>query len=929
MLVADTSDHGDDGDLFGRETEIRELSDFLDRAATEGDARLLVGAPGVGKTRLLQTAAVMAADKGMRVLTAAGVQFEADISYSGLNQILMPVIDGLDQLSAPLRDALTVALGLGDGDPPRTLVVCNAALGLLTRAAVSRPIAVVIDDLPWLDRASAAALGFIARRAHGTRVCLLASFRTGEASLFERSGLLEVEVRPLSRADSSRLVARRHPNLSARARQRLLDEADGNPLALVELAYGLSRLGPDARGIPQVLPLTNKLKSSFAFRIADLPDRTRQALLVIALDGRRELGLLMRAGWGLEDVAPAEKTGFLAVDLTAMSVHFRHPLMRSAVVDQSTSEERRNAHRSIAENLGDEPERQAWHLAEAAVGPDEAIAGRLEQVARSALSRGDATAAINALTRAAQLSPGRHDHGRRLAEAAYLGADVTGELDSASQLLADARRVDPDAAGSLHAAAAVAYMLVNGDGDVDTAYRVLLGAIQSEGHDWCADNAELVEALSSLLLICWWAGNTDYWAPLYEAIGRLRPEPPELLLIQSRTFPDTARIRAGDRERLAALIARQDAEFEPNRIIRVNTSSVYVDLLGGCRAGAWRLIEDGRLGGAVRSGLGAYMHLLLDDFATGRWEEGQQLADEALAVCRENNYHFITYYFLFHQSLLAAVRGDADRAYQWADELTRVTTRRNAAGAERFGYHPRTLAAVGQGDWEAAYRYACRLSPAGQFAPYTPHALWVAFDLVEAAVRTGRRTEARAHVDAMVATNPTAISPRFALLTMGARALVAEGDEADRLFETALGMPDASEWPFDLARIQLAYGERLRRGLATARGREVLHLALSTFERLGAGPWAARTREELRAAGDARPKGGTSHVPEAALTAQERAIAELAAEGLTNKEIATRLFLSPRTVSGHLYRVFPKLGVTSRAALRDALTGSSSPDSST
>jgi hypothetical protein len=422
------------------------------------------------------------------------------------------------------------------------------------------------------------------------------------------------------------------------------------------------------------------------------------------------------------------------------------------------------------------------------------------------LQRGDATRAIAALTRAAQLSPNPHDEGRRLAEAAYLGADITGELVNASKLLDEARRADPNLTASLHAAAAAAYMIVNGEGNVDTAFQLLLGAIETGDHGWRKDNDELAEALSTLLLLCWWAGRDDYWALFYRTLSKVQPEPPELVLVQSRVFPDTARSQPADREHLAELIRKQNEEFEPNRIIRVNTSSVYVDLLAGCRPSAWRLVEDGRHGGAVRSSLGAYMHLCLDDFSSGRWQEGQQLADEAISVCREHGYDFIIWYFLLHEALFAAGRGEISTAFEWADELSRVAALRNAKGTERIGYHARTVAAVAAGDWDGAYRYATQMGPAGELAAYTPHALWVTYDLVEAAIRTGRDDAARAHVKAMIDLDLAAISPRMRMLSLGAQALIADGDDAMDLFEQAVTVPGVEAFPFDLAKVQLSYG---------------------------------------------------------------------------------------------------------------------------
>ncbi|WP_203777215.1 AAA family ATPase, partial [Paractinoplanes deccanensis] len=893
--------------LVGREHEIDGLAGFVRQAAADGAVRLLYGDPGVGKSALLDAAAALAEKAGTRVLRVTGVQFEAEVSYTALTALLAPLPDHAGRLPALYAGALAVALGEGQGPAPSRLVVGNATLALLRAAAAERPLLIIVDDLPWIDRASATILGFVARRLAGTRLGLLAASRTGEAGHFEGAGLPEEGIAPLPPAAARQLVDVRHPHLPAPIRRRLMAEADGNPLALLELAGTLS----GAERAPDVLPLGERLQAVFAVRLGGLPARTRELLLLAALDQAVDLLVLRHAtGGGLHELGPAERERLVEVSPPANRIRFRHPLMRSAVVDLATSAERRDAHRALAGLLASDPERSAWHLAAATEQPDEKVAALLEGVARGVLRRGDAPGAVTALRRSADLSPEPADRSRRLAEAAYLGADITGELGSASRLLADARRLDPALGGSLHAAAAAAYMLVNGDGDVDTAHAVLVGAIDAGGPELDAGNDDLIEALHTLLLVCWWAGRPELWEPFHRFLGRLRPAVPGQLDLQSRTFPDTARATARDRAALVAAIARQDGEFEPNRIIRTNTSSVYLDLLDGCRAGAWRLVEDGRAGGAVRSSLGALMHLCLDDFVTGRWAEGQRLADEGLALCRRHHYDFIVWYFLYHQSVLAAVRGEHDAAARWAGELTDVALRRNAQGAARFACQARALSAIGRGDYDDAFRHASGLSPAGELAPYTPHALWVVLDLVEAAWHTGRRAEARAHVEAMRGARLPELSPRLALLTAGCEAIVGH----EELFAAAVATPGAQRWPFDLARIRLLHGERLLGRRAVVAARPILREARAAFDDLGAAPWAERARRALRAAGGDRRETG----PES-LTPQEKQIALMAAAGLTNKEIATRLRLSPRSVGTHLYRIFPKLGIGKRAALRDAL----------
>jgi DNA-binding CsgD family transcriptional regulator len=384
-------------------------------------------------------------------------------------------------------------------------------------------------------------------------------------------------------------------------------------------------------------------------------------------------------------------------------------------------------------------------------------------------------------------------------------------------------------------------------------------------------------------------------------------------------LPDAAHTAPEMRRHLAGLIDRQEDQRDPTRFVRLSTAGIYLDLLSGCRAGAWRLVESGRAGIAVRSALAGVALLCFDDFAVGRWEEAERLADEGLKLCVEHGYDFTTWFYSLHKALLAAVRGDPE-VHRWTDELVRVTSTRKARGAELTAQHPRALAAAGRGDWEAAYQHASRLSPAGRLAPHTSHALWVALDLVEAAVRTGRSAEAAAHARAMREAGLPELSSRLALFTLAAEALVAPDEEAPALFDRAVSSPGAPHWPFDYARVQLLYGERLRRIGDLAEARSRLGTALTAFQRLHAAPWANRAGAELRATGRNQPLPAAEGTGPESLTAQEMEIALLAAEGLTNKQIGERLFLSHRTVGTHLYRIFPKLGITSRAALRDALS---------
>ncbi|MGW0812789.1 AAA family ATPase [Streptomyces viridiviolaceus] len=910
--------------LVGREQDLDRIREVLGRHS--GGTLLLSGEPGVGKSAVLDALAGAAARDGARVLRAAGAEFEADVAYSALNQILLPLHGILDRLAAPSREALGIALGFGVGPAPERLVVCNAALALLRSAAEDGPVLLVVDDLPWVDRASAAVFGFLARRLSGTPVRFLAASRTGVDSFFDGSGLPSYELRALDREAAARLVDLCFPDLAHPVRRRLLEDAQGNPLALLELPGALRADQRRAREVlPAVLPLGERLQSLFATRVRSLPAATRTLLLLATLDDTGDLGVLSAAARAadrdadLGDLDAAEVDGLVRVEDSPRRLVFRHPLIKSAVVEEATSSARRAAHRALARVLADKPERRAWHLGEATLQPDEEVALLLERTARHIQDRGDAVAAIAALTRAADLSPQDSDRARRLAEAAYVGAEAIGALSSASALLEDAWRADPQYGASLRSATAAVQLVLNSDGDLATAHRLLVGAIEEGDHGFDAEDPALIDALHFLLLLCNYGAREELWAPYYAAVARLRPAPPPLLLVAAHTWGDPAHADAATLRELDEIIAGTANETDPARIVRVGTAAVYPDRLAAVREVAWRLVRQGRDGGAVRRHIGALLHLCLEDYHRGKWASVMELSEEGLTQCAESGYTVCTWFFQYTKGLVTASRGDTETAHALAEAMINWAAPRGIREAVHCAQHVHALADIADGDFDAAFGRVTAISPAGDFPPYVAHASWVFFELVEAAVRTDRRAAAAAHVRALrEGTNIAGLSPRLGLLADAAEALVAEDDaEAARLFAGALAAPDAERWPFTVARVRLAQGERLRRSRALSDSKAPLTAALKTFEQLQSTAWAERARKELRAAGRVVPhgEGGTG----AALTAQEREIAELAATGLTNKQIAERLFISHRTVGAHLYQIYPKLGIASRVALRDAL----------
>ena len=906
--------------LVGRDLERQVIEAFLDEAVADGSVMVLFGDAGVGKTALLKAAAQAALVAGTRVIRAAGVEFEADLGYAGLHQILLPLLGELEQPSSVHYEAVAVALGVRRGEPPDRLAVSTAVLALLRQAAETRPLLLVVDDLQWLDRPSVGVLGFVARRVAGSRVGLLAASRPDPDSFFGRQTIRTYEVQPLDHVSASRLLDARFGTLVDKVRQRVLFEAQGNPLALLELPAVLTgmRLG-SARVFPAILPLGERLQRLFASRVSDLPNASRLLLLLAALSGTGDLGVLGAAwrGGGLEDLLPAEEAELVRLDQGSQQLTFRHPLVRSTVVELSTVCERREAHRALAEALTDQPDRLAWHMAEGALGSDEHVASLLEQAARRALHRGDPTGAVTALLRAADLSPRGSDRSRRLADAAYVGAELAGDLHGVPRLLDDARNADPERGGSLLAAVTTAFLLINSEGEIETAHRLLVGAIETRAGGYEATDSALIEALHTLSTCCFFGGRPELWQPFYAALARLRPGPPLLLALGSALVADPARATPAAVGELETIISGLHDEADSAAIVRTGRASLFVDRMSSCREAHWRVVRSGRLGGAVTSAIYALINLCLDNYLIGEWDQARELADEGVQLCESHGYELLAWPLWFAQAVVSAGRGDDELTGALTNDMERWAARRRAGTVLLYAEHARGLAALGRGDFEIAYDHFAHVSPPGSLSSHVPLALWAALGLVEAAVHTDRQAQAIAHSDAMRRAGLAALSPRLALVSLGSAAMAkADGDAAD-LFEQALAVPGAERWPFDIARIQLAYGQRLRRSRAITAARIHLSAALQIFQWLGAEPWASRAALELRATGPAGLLGGGPRP--APLTPQEREIAQLAASGLTNRQIGDKLFLSHRTVGGHLHRIFPKLGIVTRAALRDAL----------
>jgi DNA-binding CsgD family transcriptional regulator len=710
------------------------------------------------------------------------------------------------------------------------------------------------------------------------------------------------------------------PDLHPVARRQIIELAGGNPLALIELPRQLSAgQVSGAESVPDAIPLTDRLQQLFAARAEGLTPASRELLLLAALDSRSHaFGLLV--GEASDALVDAEASGLVLFDPVRQHLHFRHPLTRAAIVELSSADERRVAHSRLADASVERYDR-ALHRGDATVGFDADVARELNAAAVIALERGDVVRSSAILVRAAELTPDPRERARRLAEAAYLGSHVAGTLTSAQAMLHRARLANPDATSTLHSATAAASHLANRDGGVDAAHRVLMAALDATPRE-ALDSNSVEAAATTLQFICTFAGRAELWKSLQGVTARYADLLPRALVIASHTFADPARATTEHLAELEGLMEEIYVGSHPLKVMQVAIAGHYVDRMP--RDAVAKAVDDARSGGALAACATGLILLAVDAFMEGRWDEAVELADECVAVCEDAKLRAIQCGGINPRMLVAAGRGDREFLQASYERMESWGMPRGARAVTTFMANIDGLLALGEGRFTDACAKYARIAAPGEFPPHEQVTMWSVLDVVEALVGAGRPEDARAHVIAAREVGLDAISDRLKFLCAAASALVAAPSAADDLFESALRDYDGSRWPFFFARLELAYGDHLRREREARQARPHLERAADMFRGLRATPWVARAEASLRATGRTRRRGAAYGQSE--LTPQEAEVADLAAAGLTNKEIAERLHLSARTVGGHLYRLFPKLGVTNRASLRDALTRLREPD---
>jgi len=892
--------------LLDRLPERAVLSGLL-QAARAGRSGVLVvrGEPGVGKTALLDWAVGSAA--GLRVVRVAGVESEMELAFAALQQLCAPMLEKLEGLPDPQREALGVAFGLTTGAAPDRFLVGLAALSLLSEAAGQQPLLCVVDDAQWLDRASAQALAFVARRLLAEPIALMfAIHEPGE----EFRGLPELLVEGLGGSAARELLGSvLGGSLDERVRDRIVAETRGNPLALLELS----------RCVPGMPGSSVRIEESFRGRVEVLPAATQRLMLVAAAEPVGDPGLVWRAaerlGIGAEAVAPAADAGLLTI---GERVLFRHPLVRSAVYQAAPAPDRRAAHQALAGATDPQadPDRRAWHRAQATLGPDEDVAAELERSASRAQARGGLAAAAAFLERAVALTldPARRA-GRALAaaQAKY----QAGEFDATLRLLATAEAGPPDQLRRAQADLLRGQIAFSSSRGSDAPPLLLKAARQFEPLDSRLARETYLDALAAATF----AGRLALGGGMREVAEAARMAPPSPgptrppdLLLDGISLVICEGYPAG-----APVLRRAVSAFRGTDVSREEGLRW---LWLACRAAlivwddaSWDVLSDRQVtlardaGALIMLPIAFNMHSTARLYA-GEFTEAASMVAQAESVTEATGSSIAPYGAV----ALAAFRGQEAQAAQLLQTATDDAERRGEGRALSFIGWATAVLYNSLGRYEEALAAAQRASedsPAVQFAD------WALVELVEAAVRSGVPERAGGAVQRLSGIARACGTDWVLGAEARSRALVSDGTAAENLYREAIDRFGRTRLRVDLARAHLLYGEWLRRQRRRRDARDQLGRAYEIFDSASAAAFAERARIELRAAGGHVPQP-TVQTPDT-LTEQEALIARLAGDGASNPQIAAQLFISPATVAYHLRKVFTKLGVSSRSQLAPAL----------
>ena len=905
--------------LIGRNDELARLRHVIDSIEDEGASVLVRGQPGVGKSSVLRAAAAMADGHGASVLQTSGVESQAMGPFAGLRQLLRPLEAHVEALPVVQRAALSTAFGARQGPPPEIFLTALAALTLVVDAAAARPVVLLVDDVQWLDEATVEVLAFVARRLRQDPVIMISAVRDGHAVALDGPESEEIVLRGLDDASSRALLATAAAPLTAADQRALLGQAQGNPLALVELPMVWRSSGGEvAASGATTAPLTDRLERAFAARITELPPIARDALLIAAVDADESLAEVLSATAILsgtpvttEDLEPAVLARLVRFDETR--VRFHHPLVRSGVLHVESVRRRQLAHAALSDVLVAEPHRQVWHEAQSVDAPDDRIADRLDASHVESVKRGSVLGAIAALERSAQLTATTGPRARRLLLAAQLAfglgrTDLVDRLVSAAESnhLAEADRARAEWLRELFSEGEL--------GDSDRVRELCTLAARSSTS---GDVDLALDLLASAALRCWWSAPDSRDR---RAVVRVAQE----LTAMQDDYRCIAVIAVADplgqvpetRRRLAVSTAAGVSNPDQLRCLGMAARAVGAEALAADYFGAAEttLRERGQLGLLSQVlAVQAAVHLDL-----GNWTRAGENLGEGRLLAQETGQSTWRTGTAVVEAVYEALTGRTEQARQHAAEI-------EAACADQVAGDFRSLVQLARGvahlsDGRHADALAALLpifDPSGPCHHPREQLSAVTF-VVEAAVGSGAAADVRDLVARLEMLAQETTSPVLDVHLLHVRAELAPDKDKEALFRHALAQ-DLTRWPWPRARIELAYGNWLRRRRRLVDARVPLRSALTTFDAVGAAGWSRQAREALRSAGDSTA-GAPGPSPASTLTAQETQIARLAAEGLSNREIGQQLYLSPRTVGSHLYRIFPKLGITSRTQLAARLT---------
>ena len=898
----------------GREDAVALIDGLIDRIRDGGAALVISGEPGIGKSALLDVARAHARTGGLRVLHMSGVTAEAHLPFAALQQAMGPVLKQADTLPPRQRSALLSAFGLSDdATAPDVYLVGLATLTLLTESAARKPILLVADDAQWLDQPSYDVLAFISRRLSADPIVLLMATRDGSDRSLSYPGVLRHPLSGLDNTTAERLLDSHAPGLSLDLRRRFLDEAAGNPLALVELPCS-ERVPETAES--QWLPLTDRLERTFFSRVSDLPAATRALLLIMAENDGKSLREVLDAGdmllgepVGLDALAPAVSARL--IEVSASDVQFRHPLMRSAVHQAASLAMRQKVHEALAGVIKDQSDRGIWHRMVSTIGPDDSLAVELDAAAARSQRRGGFAMAIVALENAARLSGSVAARSERLMRAAELAAELA-QPETVERLL---READLDRPPS-HVQARVAWIremsqpLTVNDPARIPALRGLADDAQADG---AVDLA--LNLLWRAAQRCWWGNASDAMrASIIAAASELGLPETDARLIAITGYVGPLERGSDVYRQLRAHAATGVADPVVARILGLTANTIGAfDLgVGWLTESSNALREQGRLGDLAR----VLFARSYAEMETGDWMGALTSAEESVRFGEETGQTVWVAAATIVQARLAAMRGSLAAAEAHAVQAERLVLSPGTSFLLALLQNARGIAALGAGRPTEAYEHLQRVHTPADPAMNTSLQFFSLADYVEAAVSCGQEAAAASILEEVDRRSAPVAVPWVQMMLCYGKALLASPGRAELFFQDGLGTL-AQNWPFLRARLLLAYGGWLRRQRRVAEARSPLRTARDMFDALGASPWSERARQELRAAGESsRPR---TELVRDVLTPQELHIAELAAAGLSNKEIGARLYLSHRTVGYHLHRIFPKLGITARSGLRTVL----------